>query len=231
MLLFLAGDVRWSGQMTEQAQFLGRTLRFSTTWIVLASLSEAPVVIVYCRIGPDRRITSTSIRPSTFPKTPSSKAKPATGYSTSCMFSSSRSACTPPIATTTCSGTRTRTRWPELSGHADACQRGGNRFSRASTCLARPNSAIIQCPGVRRSAAVPTRPLDVSRCGGRGDGHWSGAGGAVSVATGPNPLLYLDCLPIQGQRARRSSIKGLESPRLSTFLMLETGRDLPRQAA
>ena len=55
MLLFLAGDVRWSGQMTEQAQFLGRTLRFSTTWIVLASLSEAPVVIVYCRIGPDRR--------------------------------------------------------------------------------------------------------------------------------------------------------------------------------
>jgi len=55
LLLFLAGDVRWAGQMTEQAQFLGRTLRFSTTWIVLASLSEAPVVIVYCRIGPDRR--------------------------------------------------------------------------------------------------------------------------------------------------------------------------------
>ncbi len=55
LLLFLAGDVRWSGQMTEQAQFLGRTLRFSTTWIVLASLSEAPVVIVCCRIGPDRR--------------------------------------------------------------------------------------------------------------------------------------------------------------------------------
>ena len=53
----------------------------------------------------------------------------------------------------------------------------------------------------------------------------------MSVATGPNPLLYLDCLPIQAQRARRSSIKGLESPRLSTFLMLETGRDLPRQAA
>jgi KDO2-lipid IV(A) lauroyltransferase len=55
MLLFLAGDVRWSGQMTEQVQFLGRTLRFSTTWIVLASLSEAPVVMVYCRIGQDRR--------------------------------------------------------------------------------------------------------------------------------------------------------------------------------
>ncbi len=55
MLLFLAGDVRWSGQMTEQAKFLGRTLRFSTTWIVLAALSQAPVVIVYCRVGRDRR--------------------------------------------------------------------------------------------------------------------------------------------------------------------------------
>lgn len=55
MLLLLAGDVRWSGQMTEQARFLGRTLRFSTTWIVLASMTGSPVVIVYCRIGPDRR--------------------------------------------------------------------------------------------------------------------------------------------------------------------------------
>ena len=55
MLLFLAGDVRWSGQMTEEARFLGRTLRFSTTWIMLAALSQAPVVIVYCRVGPDRR--------------------------------------------------------------------------------------------------------------------------------------------------------------------------------
>ena len=42
MLLFLAGDVRWSGQMTEQADFLGRSLRFSTTWVVLASMTAAP---------------------------------------------------------------------------------------------------------------------------------------------------------------------------------------------
>jgi KDO2-lipid IV(A) lauroyltransferase len=55
MLLFLAGDVRWSGQMTEEARFLGTTLRFSTTWIVLASLTRAPVVIVSCWIGPDSR--------------------------------------------------------------------------------------------------------------------------------------------------------------------------------
>ncbi len=55
MLLFLAGDVRWSGQMTEEAHFLGRRLRFSTTWIVLAGLSQSPVVIVSCRVGQDRR--------------------------------------------------------------------------------------------------------------------------------------------------------------------------------
>jgi KDO2-lipid IV(A) lauroyltransferase len=55
MLLFLAGDVRWSGQMTEEAKFLGTTLRFSTTWIVLAAMTGAPVVIVSCVIGPDRR--------------------------------------------------------------------------------------------------------------------------------------------------------------------------------
>jgi KDO2-lipid IV(A) lauroyltransferase len=41
--------------MTEPARFLGRTLRFSTTWIVLAALSQSPVLIVYCRVGADRR--------------------------------------------------------------------------------------------------------------------------------------------------------------------------------
>jgi KDO2-lipid IV(A) lauroyltransferase len=54
-LLFIAGDVRWSGQMTEEAVFLGQTLRFSTTWVVLAAMTSAPVVGVYCRIGEDRR--------------------------------------------------------------------------------------------------------------------------------------------------------------------------------
>jgi KDO2-lipid IV(A) lauroyltransferase len=53
MLLFIAGDVRWSGQMTEQARFLGRTLRFSTTWTVLASMTQAPVVMVFGRFGRD----------------------------------------------------------------------------------------------------------------------------------------------------------------------------------
>ena len=55
LLLYLAGDVRWTGKLTETAQFLGRTMRFSTTWVVLAALTEAPVVMVFCRMEPDGR--------------------------------------------------------------------------------------------------------------------------------------------------------------------------------
>jgi KDO2-lipid IV(A) lauroyltransferase len=55
MLLYLAGDVRWTGQLTESARFLGQTTRFSTTWVVLAAMTEAPVVMVFCRMEPDGR--------------------------------------------------------------------------------------------------------------------------------------------------------------------------------
>jgi lauroyl/myristoyl acyltransferase len=55
MLLYLAGDVRWTGQLTESARFLGRTMRFSTTWVVLAAMTDAPVVMVFCRMEPDGR--------------------------------------------------------------------------------------------------------------------------------------------------------------------------------
>jgi lauroyl/myristoyl acyltransferase len=55
MLLYLAGDVRWTGQLTEEAPFLGKTLRFSTTWVVLAAMTEVPVVMVFCRMEPDGR--------------------------------------------------------------------------------------------------------------------------------------------------------------------------------
>jgi len=55
MLLFLAGDVRWSGKLTEEARFLGRTMRFSSTWVVLASMTSAPVVPVTCHIGEDHK--------------------------------------------------------------------------------------------------------------------------------------------------------------------------------
>jgi len=36
---------------------------------------------------------------------------------------------------------------------------------------------------------------------------------------------------IPGATARRPRIEGLEGPKLTTFLMLETGRDHPHQAA
>jgi phosphatidylinositol dimannoside acyltransferase len=55
MLLYLAGDVRWTGQLTETARFLGRDLRFSTTWVVLAAMTGVPVVMVFCRMEPDGR--------------------------------------------------------------------------------------------------------------------------------------------------------------------------------
>ena len=55
LLLYLAGDVRWTGQLTETARFLGRVMRFSTTWVVLAAMTEAPVVMVFCRMEPDGR--------------------------------------------------------------------------------------------------------------------------------------------------------------------------------
>jgi lauroyl/myristoyl acyltransferase len=55
LLLYLAGDVRWTGQLTESAHFLGRTMRFSTTWVVLAAMTEAPVVVVFCRMETDGR--------------------------------------------------------------------------------------------------------------------------------------------------------------------------------
>jgi KDO2-lipid IV(A) lauroyltransferase len=55
LLLYLAGDVRWSGKLTEEARFLGRTMRFSSTWVVLAAMSGSPVVPVTCHIGEDRR--------------------------------------------------------------------------------------------------------------------------------------------------------------------------------
>ncbi len=55
LLMYLAGDVRWTGRLTETAQFLGKGMRFSTTWVVLAALTEAPVVMVFCRMEPDGR--------------------------------------------------------------------------------------------------------------------------------------------------------------------------------
>lgn len=53
MVLQIAGDVRWQGAHTAPADFLGSTYLFSTTWVVLAAMTGAPVVPVFCR--PDGR--------------------------------------------------------------------------------------------------------------------------------------------------------------------------------
>jgi lauroyl/myristoyl acyltransferase len=53
MLVYLAGDVRWSGPHTAAARFLGREHRFSTTWVSLAAMTGAPVVAVFCHMRTD----------------------------------------------------------------------------------------------------------------------------------------------------------------------------------
>lgn len=53
MVLKIASDVRWHGGHTAPGEFLGETYQFSTTWIVLAAMTGAPVVPVFAR--PDYR--------------------------------------------------------------------------------------------------------------------------------------------------------------------------------
>ncbi len=53
MILYIAGDVRWTGQHTVESQFLGKSYRFSTTWVLLASMTQAPVVPAFCIMNPD----------------------------------------------------------------------------------------------------------------------------------------------------------------------------------
>jgi phosphatidylinositol dimannoside acyltransferase len=53
MVLQIAGDVRWQGTHTAPADFLGSTYLFSTTWVILAAMTGAPVVPAFCR--PDGR--------------------------------------------------------------------------------------------------------------------------------------------------------------------------------
>lgn len=53
MVLKIACDVRWQGGHTAPGHFLGSTYLFSTTWVVLAAMTGAPVVPVFCR--PDGR--------------------------------------------------------------------------------------------------------------------------------------------------------------------------------
>ncbi len=63
--------------MTDSARFLGQTMRFSTTWVVLAAMTETPVVMVFCRMQPDGRYYM-EFRPAFYvPKDASEKGKAA----------------------------------------------------------------------------------------------------------------------------------------------------------
>lgn len=53
IVLSIASDVRWPTPPNAPARFLGRSYRFSSTWVTLAALSGAPVVPAYCLIKPD----------------------------------------------------------------------------------------------------------------------------------------------------------------------------------
>lgn len=53
MVVMIAGDVRWEGSGTAEAEFLGETYRFSATWVTLAAMTGVPVVPVFCRMEPD----------------------------------------------------------------------------------------------------------------------------------------------------------------------------------
>lgn len=53
MIIYLAGDVRWTGPNTQAARFMGQHYYFSATWVRLAALTGAPVVPVFCPMLPD----------------------------------------------------------------------------------------------------------------------------------------------------------------------------------
>lgn len=53
LIVKAAGDVRWVGARTAVGAFLGRSYSFTTPWVSLAAISEAPVVPVFCLMNQD----------------------------------------------------------------------------------------------------------------------------------------------------------------------------------
>jgi KDO2-lipid IV(A) lauroyltransferase len=68
MVLMIAGDVRWTGALTSDGEFLGRHYRFSNTWVKLAAMSAAPVVPVFCRIDASGEYQLEFLEPYTVPR-------------------------------------------------------------------------------------------------------------------------------------------------------------------
>jgi lauroyl/myristoyl acyltransferase len=53
MIVKVACDVRWCGQHTARASFLGHEVTFSKTWVNLAAMTGAAVVPVFCHADDD----------------------------------------------------------------------------------------------------------------------------------------------------------------------------------
>lgn len=53
MIVKVACDVRWCGQHTARASFLGHQVTFSKTWVNLAAMTGAAVVPVFCHLEED----------------------------------------------------------------------------------------------------------------------------------------------------------------------------------
>jgi KDO2-lipid IV(A) lauroyltransferase len=68
MILLMASDVRWTGAHTVTESFLGRSFEFSSTWALLAGMTGAPVVPVFCRILPEGRYRVEFLEPWTLPR-------------------------------------------------------------------------------------------------------------------------------------------------------------------
>ena len=67
LIVKVACDVRWSGAHTSEASFLGRDARFSKTWVVLAAMTGASVVPVFCQAGEDGVFRLEFLEPYTVP--------------------------------------------------------------------------------------------------------------------------------------------------------------------
>jgi KDO2-lipid IV(A) lauroyltransferase len=66
--LYIAGDVRWSGQLSIPVSFLGRRFSLSMTWVTLAALTGAPVVAEFCVHQPDGTYQLEFLEPFHVPK-------------------------------------------------------------------------------------------------------------------------------------------------------------------
>ncbi|HEY2158507.1 MAG TPA: lysophospholipid acyltransferase family protein [Isosphaeraceae bacterium] len=68
MIVKVACDVRWCGQHTARASFLGHQVTFSKTWVNLAAMTGAAVVPVFCHTEEDGTYQLEFLAPYNVPK-------------------------------------------------------------------------------------------------------------------------------------------------------------------